>query len=233
METQHEGHEALDGASGGQGDDTETTGDEGFVSKSEYNRLESQLANMNDRFDELREALVQQRSAAYQQQPAQVEEDFDDDEPLTAGKVSKIVQRETKKATSEAERTSQRREWDRRALEEFPTKDPEFERQFRRVWREQVESGLDGRHPKALYNVAKIVAKDFKKKDPKPRAPGGETTEAPSTGMTSTPRGGKRSKISDSDERVAFYNMKGDRSPEQIARFKERLERNDARKDRR
>ena len=198
-------------------------------------KLNAKIDLMDDRFGELQSALAKSRQAAA---PMEEEIDYDDEEPLTARKVAKIIQSSTQRATAQSQAESQRQLWDGKAKEEFPLTDPTFEREFRRQWRDFHSAGMDTTHPRSLYQVAKATAQAIGSKSvsTKPANTGRagndmQDSEAPS-GQSSRSSSRSKSAIDDSDPRVAFYRMKGNKSEDQIKAFKERLSAQDAKKRR-
>lgn len=195
-----------------------------------YENLEARFELLNDSLSELRQAILESRSPGRGQAEPQV--DIDDDEPLTASKVKKIVQSGLGNVMQQNQDLVQRQTWDDKAKSEFPLSDPKFLREFKKEWREQTSAGLDPRHPKAVYNVAQITARSMGVKKPaaKPDAETAHTSEAP-TGSPSTrqtAKSGSRSTVSDDDPRLAFYRMKGNKSKDQIEAMKQKLGERDA-----
>lgn len=218
---------------GDAGDDDARAGGESSKEDSISN-LEARFDLLNDSLTELRQAILDRRStngAAAPQVP-----DVDDDEPLTASKVKKIVQNGLSNVVQQNQDLVQRQTWDDKAKSEFPLSDPKFLREFKREWREQTASGLDPRHPKAVYNVAQITARSMGVKKPaqaKPDAETAHTSEAPSSNpppRAAANRGGRPSTVADDDPRLRFYKMKGDRTKDQIEAMKQRLGARDATK---
>ena len=194
--------------------------------------LEAKLDMLADNFAELRGALAQRQPAVPEADPY---EDLDDETPLTAKQVSKVIDRSLNRVVETNNQAQSRKEWDEKAKSEFPLHDPQFQRKLREVWKEQVVMGLDSRHPAAAYNVAKMTAQIMGVKKPQARKNPDttHTAEAPSSGTTPRRSTSPASKIDDSDPRVSFYNMRGDKTKEQIARFKEKLAEKDAKLERR
>lgn len=206
-----------------------STGDtQGGRSDDRVAKLEAQLELLNGNFSELRQALVESR-----RQPAAAEvEEEDDDKPLTASRVKKIVRSSVAEATSATQGLNERQRWDQKAKEEFPLNDPEFLLKFKREWKEQTESGLDPRHPRAVYNVAKLVARSTggAKKAPA-RDPETALTAETSSSQPSRQQSQRAGRlVSEDDPRVRFYAMKGNRTKEQIEGMRRKLSEKDARK---
>lgn len=228
------GQTATDGQDLGQGDTTPEAGTAGGDtaggdSKADrFSAMEARFEMLNESLSELRTAILARQGQAV---PAQVEE-IDDDEPLTTGKVKKIVSQAVGSATQATQTLSERQQWDNKAKADFPLVDPEFQLAVRKEWREQLASGLNGNHPKALYNVAQIVARTWKgKKQPKADAETTHTSEAPSTQRPASAQSGRRTPtVSDDDPRIRFYAMKGNKTKDQIEAQKRKLAELDAAK---
>jgi len=221
-------------AAGGEGDLNGEDGDDGGEVVDPLTTLGARLDLMEHGITELRNAIVQSRN----QQPApthNAQVEVDDDEPITGSKVKKIVEGAINQAVNSSTAAGQQQVWDDKAKREFPFADPKFQLEFKKQWDDQVGSGLNPGHPKALYNVAKITARVMGKPGKAaPRQSSPDTThsgEAPSgTSAAPTRRASTASKISDDDPRLRFYLMKGKKSKEQIQSMKEKLAASDARK---
>lgn len=213
---------------------TTTEGGQGSSGKdAKIEDLEARLDLMNDNFAELRDAIV--KSGKHNPAPsADIQVELDDGEPLTASKVNKIIQHNLDAAVRSGNAKAERTQWDLKAGQEFPLTDPKFLREFNREWKEQVGSGLNPQHPKALYNVAKIVARTSGvKKEPVRRDPDADptqTSESSSGTRSATERRGAAKTVSDDDPRLAFYKMKGDRTKDQIDTMKKKLGERDAKR---
>lgn len=201
-----------------------------YVSKEEFQNLNAKIDMLTESFTEVRGSLSQRNAPAHEE----VEEDFDDDEPLTASKVAKIVKRQTERATAHQSAVSERREWDRKAANEFPLQDPKFQLEFKRQWKEASNAGMDVNHPRSLYHVARQTAQlvsASSQSRPKQNNSNEEfhDSEAPNSG-----RGGQSSRnsksVGDGDPRVTFYRMKGNKTEAQVAKFKEKLVAQDEKK---
>lgn len=189
--------------------------------------LEARFDLLTDRFSELRDAILSTRQPTAREEV----EDMSDDEPLTPSKVKKIVKDGISTAVAGSTQVQERREWDRRAADEFPLKDPKFERAFRSEWQDMVNSGMNPNHPRAVYKVAQATAlrvgvkKDSPKKDPEP------TSEAPTREPPSrTERRGAQAQVRDDDPRLKFYLMKGPKTKERIEEIKQKLSERDAKR---
>lgn len=201
-----------------------------------YRKLEAQVGLLADSIGELRESVLSSRPS----QQAAVEEEFDDDEPLTARKASTLVSRAVSRAVSQRSLAEEKREWDNRVKSEFPVSDPEFQRELKREWREFAENGGDPTAPRSLYYVAKHVAKGWKKPGATKSATKSTqldddtqtTSEVPTSGASRQSRRGKVS-VSDNDPRLRFYQMKGNISAEKLERLKQKLAEQDARREKR
>lgn len=219
-------------ASGAEGDDSTGGGESSSSGNSKLENMEARLDLIADGFAELRQAILD-RGGTHQQAAAALEE-VDDGEPLTASKIQRIVNNSLKNVVADSTNLTQRQQWDTKAKEEFPLSDPKFLREFKKEWKEQTDAGLDPRHPKAVYNVAKITARSVgvkKVEDPAERRETTQTSEAPSSRAQQVERrGGSRSTVSDDDPRVKFYGMKNDKSKEQVAAFKAKLSERDAKR---
>lgn len=230
------GQTATDGQDLGQGAEASEAGAAGGDTaggddKDVVRGLKAEVEMLRESISDMRNALLAPR----QQQGSgpQEDEEVSDDEPLTPSKLKKIVDRSVAKAANANQTLSQRDQWDNKAKADFPLADPEFQLAVRKEWREQMASGLNGQHPKALYNVAQIVARTWKggKKPAKTDAETTHTSEAPSTQRPASAQPGRRSpSVSDDDPRVKFYAMKGTRTKEQIEKLKRTLGERDAAK---
>lgn len=191
--------------------------------------MEARFDLLNDSISELRQAILDRRANGATAAP--VVEEIDDDEPLTASKVKKIVQSGLGNVVAQQQNLTQRQQWDEKAKSEFPLADPKFLREFKNTWKEQTGSGLDPTHPKAVYNVAQITARAMGVKKPTAKSDPEttQTSEAPSANSPSrSARSAPRSSVSDDDPRLAFYRMKGDKSKEKIEAMKKKLGERDA-----
>lgn len=213
---------------GGEGGDNSEGGGGARGGSSKLEDLEARIDLINDNFAELRSAILQKNAPA---PSASVQVELDDDTPLNAKKVNAIIQQNLDAAIRNGNAKAERQTWDMKAGQEFPLKDPKFLREFQREWREQVESGLDPRHPKALYNVAKIVARSsgVVKREPQRRDPEADPTltSEPSSQGRRTERTGGAKAVSDDDPRVKLYKMGGP-SKERVENFKKKLGERDA-----
>jgi hypothetical protein len=221
--------ETTDGQDPGQGASAPKEGDAGEGKVDRLADMEARFDLLNDSLSELRQAILERRPSAA---PAPVEE-IDDDEPLTASKVKKIVQSSVSTVAAANQSLVQRQQWDSKAKEEFPLADPKFLREFKAVWKEQTSSGLDPTHPKAVYNVAQITARAMGVKKPVAKADPetSETSEAPTSASPAARQarnGASRSSVTDDDPRLNFYKMKGDRTKDQIDAMKKKLGDRDA-----
>jgi hypothetical protein len=222
--------QGTDGQDSGQEDSSSegSTGNtQGGQSDDRVAKLEAQLELLNGNFSELRQALVESRRPAA---AAEVEVD-DDDAPLTPSKVRKIVQSSVAQAASATQGLNERQRWDQKAKEEFPLNDPQFLLKFKQEWKEQTESGLDPRHPRAVYNVAKLVARSTgAKKAPAKDADTAHTAEASTSqpSRQSSHRAGRL--VSEDDPRLRFYAMKGNRSKEQMEGMRKKLSEKDSKR---
>lgn len=207
----------------GEGEDS--SGDGATAKEDRYGNLEAQIGLLNDTVVELRQAVIDSRKASPATQFTP-DEEINDDEPLTASKVSRIVNKSLTQAVKQSDAATQRSVWDGKAKEEFPLADPKFLREFKKQWNEQVNSGLDPNHPKAIYNVAKITAREVGVKKPAPKVdPDTVHTVEPTTrdSRPAASRNSAKSAISESDPRLRFYMMNGNRSKEQIESMKKKL----------
>jgi len=196
---------------------------------------DSRYDDLNAKMDMLSDTIVELRGAIVQRQPAaEIEEEFDDDEPLTSSKVNKIVTKAIKGATAVSNNQSQRQLWDGKAKEEFPITDPKFQLELKKVWNEFQDSGLDPSHPKALYQIAKTTAQRLGTKKAPARATANteHTSEAPSSSQTQvTARSGRKpGMVPEDDPRVRFYTMKGVKDPKKVEAMRARLFEKDSRK---
>jgi hypothetical protein len=234
--------EGAEGASDGEhssqhGDDTgEGSGnvESRYVPREQFDDLAAKIDMLTDNFSEIRGALAQRIAS---QAPVVEEEDLNDDEPLTASKVAKIVAKQTSAATQAQAAKAERQEWDRKAAAEFPLTDPKFQLEFKRRWKELTDSGMDPKHPRALYQAAKVAAQlmaDRKQPTTKRNDSDGDhdDSEAPSSARQAS-ASRRKSTIEDGDPRVALYKMKGNKTAAQIAAFKDKLAAQDARRERR
>lgn len=203
---------------------------------NEYDDLNAKYDLLLDNFNELRTAIVQQnnvRSTATEV----VEEEWDDDEPLTGSKVNKIVQKAITSAVSQNAATSDRKTWDDKAKTDFPVSDPKFQMELKKVWNELRDSGLDPNHPRALYMAAKATAKNigFKKSTKSTSKSDEFTSEAPTASRSGASRSSssKVAMVSEDDPRVSFYRMRGEKDPKKIEALRIKLAERDARKGRR
>lgn len=209
---------------------TDDGGDEGRVDwKDRFEDLNARYDLLNDSVAELRDAIVQSRQPVAA--PQQVE-DLDDDGELTGSKVKKIVGQEISRAVAQNAQVSERDRWDDKAKSDFPLHDAKFMREFKKEWGVMTKGGLDPNHPQAVYTVAKAVARGWNK--PTKKAPSAETHQT-SEAPTATPSGApvstgssRRVSIDDNDPRLRFYQMRNDRTKEQIDRFKAKLAAKDA-----
>lgn len=226
--------QASDGQSSGQGspEGGETSGGGATSSggSSKIEDLEARFDLLNDNFSELRQAILANRNGSPVKQEM---EELSDDEPLTASKINRIVEKNLTKVVANTAQVNQRQQWDDKAKSEFPLADPKFLREFKREWKEQVESGLDPQHPKAIYKVAKDTARNVGvKKDPASREEeSAQTSEAPTgNGARRVERQTSRSSVGDDDPRLRFYQMKGNLPKEKIEALKKKLGERDAKK---
>jgi hypothetical protein len=223
------GNQAMDGQDSGQEDSSESGASSGDTAgggkKDRIADMEARFEMLQDSISEMRNALLSSRTPA--QAPV---EDIDDDEPLTPSKVKKIVQSSISSAVGQNQSQNERQVWDDKAKADFPLTDPKFQLEVKKEWREQVAAGLNPNHPRALYNVAKIVARSsgVMKKPAKTDAETTHSSEAPSTQRPASAQNGRRSGVSDDDPRLAFYKMKGDRTKDQIEAMKRKLSEKDA-----
>lgn len=197
---------------------------------SKIEDLEARFDLLNDSLSEIRQAILAQRGGGAVKQEM---EELSDDEPLTASKINRIVERNLTKVVASTANTNQRQQWDDKAKSEFPLADPKFLREFKREWKEQVESGLDPQHPKAIYKVAKDTARNVGvKKDPAARedTESTQTSEAPTGNARRVERTAARSSVSDDDPRIRFYQMKGNLPKEKLEALKKKLGERDAKK---
>ena len=237
VETTSDGAAPRQVVSATEGDDSVDGGGKGTVSREKYENLEAKIDMLADSFTELRSGLAQRSAASSAQE---VEDEFDDEEPLTASKVAKIVAKQTQAATSAQAAKSERVEWDRKAATDFPLTDPKFQLEFKRQWRDLSNAGMDVRHPRALYQAAKLTAQIIET-NRKATSPGRERarkededeahdSEAPTSRQSAATRRASKSSIDDGDPRIAFYKMKGNKSEAQVKAFKERLAQKDAKR---
>lgn len=166
---------------------------------------------------------------------AEDDDDYDDEEPLTGSKVSKIVNKAIGKAVNQTNQVNSRTHWDEKAKSDFPLTDPVFVKEFRKTFNELVSGGLDSNSPKAVYTACQVASKSFKKPAQK-KSSGTQTSEAPTpppSGMRTQTGSSRKVTVDENDVRVRFYKMKGDKTKEQVQRFMEKLSADDARKDQR
>lgn len=222
---QNPGQEVVDDpVDATEGDDAGQVADK--PRRDRYGDLEARMELLSDGITELRNAVLESRRQAAPA-PA-VEEEINDDEPLTASKVSRIVQKNLNQVVNQSNNLTQRQVWDDKAKQEFPLSDPKFLREFKQTWREQVESGLDPTHPRAIYNVAKTTALALKAKGEQPARRQAAANDSPEVSaargdVRQTSRPSRTPKIADDDPRVRFYTMSGKRTKAQIERMKAKL----------
>lgn len=230
-------NQATDGQPGGQGRANAPSESQDSSGRQETSRgsedvedLKARVDLLNDNFAELRNAILTSRQGSGR---AEIEE-ISDDEPLTASKVNKIVEKNLTRAVASSTQLQERRQWDDKAKSEFPLADPKFLREFKREWKEMVDSGLDPNHPKAVYQVAKATARTVgvRKEPGRQEESSTQTSEAASSGTSSqrTERRGTRNAISDDDPRIRFYRMKGPKTKERIEAIKQKLGERDAKR---
>jgi hypothetical protein len=217
----------TDGQHSDQGEETPEGNESGEESRSSgkedrFAKMDARFELLNGSITELRQAILDSRRPTQAQ--VEVPDDDDDDQPLTPSKVRRAVNQAVAHASAANQGLADRKEWDNKAKSEFPLHDPEFMLNFRREWKERTDSGLDPKHPKAVYDVAKITARLYGSKKPAPKKDP-ETThssEAPSQSRQPAQRS-QRSNISDDHPSVRFYTMKGNRTKDQIENFKKKL----------
>lgn len=213
---------------------TEDQGDEGESDwKGRFEDLNARYDLLNDTVAELRDAVLSRGNSGGQSHPEV--DDLDDDEPLTGSKVKKIVSSSINQAVARNNQVSQRETWDNKAKADFPLGDPKFMREFKREWGSMTaDGGLDPNHPKAVYTVARTVARGWKSQT-KSANTTHETSEPPSRASSDVTRPGSRknAKVDDSDPRVKFYAMRGNKTKDQIEKFKTRISEQDAKAERR
>jgi hypothetical protein len=231
---ENDGQAPGQSADGGEGGTTTEGGQESRGDTAKIEDLEARLELMTENFADLRNAILQNGK----QSPApsaDIQVELDDGEPLTASKVNKIIQHNLDAAVRSGNAKQERTQWDLKAGQEFPLQDPKFLREFNREWKEQVAGGLNPNHPRALYNVAKIVARTsgVVKKEPRQRDPEADPTQTSESSSSSRrpERAGGAKAVSDDDPRVALYRM-GTPSKEKVEAFKKKLGEQDARKGR-
>lgn len=224
--------QAADGQNSGQESSGSEGSDSGKAPKGgeddRFEKMEARFELLNGSISDLRSAILESRRTTAQ---APVQED-NDDEPLTPSKVRKIVQSSVANASAANQSLAERREWDQKAKSEFPLSDPKFLLEFKREWGEQTAAGLDPNHPRAVYNVAKIVARAVGTKKPAPRdAETAHTSEAPTNSPRERQQSSRttRTSVRDDDPRLQFYMMKGNRTKEQIESVRQKLSERDAR----
>ncbi len=214
---------AENGSDPGQGASATQTGDAGgdTAGGDSAADLKAQIEELQDTVGELRNAIISSRQAGASAAP--VVED-DDNEPLTPSKVRKIVQSSVANVAANNQNLSQRQIWDDKAKSEFPLSDPKFRVEFKKMWRDQVASGLDPNHPRAVHNVAQLTARHIGVvKKPEKDAMTTQTSEAATAAAAPRSRQGSQAKIADNDPRLAFYQMKGKQSPEKLEALKKKL----------
>lgn len=232
--------EATDGQEQSQGyspesDSMDETPQE-FSLEEKFADMEARNSQLVDGMNEMRGMISQMASAnSHQSQATQVEEELDDDEPLTSSKVSKIVKSAITTAVSRNEEVNTRKSWDEKVKVDFNVADPKFNAALNKVWKELVDGGMDPNAPKALYTAAKVTADRVgtKKAPVKTQTRNSEesdfTSEAPTAGSRGSDISRTNAKmVSDTDTRVRFYNMKGTKSQEQIKAFRVKLAKDDA-----
>ena len=211
-----------------------STEDQGDQSPSESvdDRFEQQQANydlLSGNFEELKETIFE-GFKQLQRPPATVEEPVDEEEGLTESKVERIIKRSLQAHGDVQNNNNQRAVWDQKAKDEFPLHDPKFLKEFKREWKEQIAGGLMQTHPRALYNVAKMTARlvglNKRKTEAKVEEEPLDTGEPPAPRRTVKESSGKfvLSKDEKVRQQVSFYNMRGDRTPKQLAAFQQDLE---------
>ncbi len=229
---------ASDGQASGQDTQQGAEGDDQGGGRKPVQK--DRLEDLEARVDMINDGIAEIRNALRPRPQPQEEVEINDDEPLTGSKVKKIVERSINQAVAGTNAQNERAVWDQKAKDEFPLQDPKFRREFQKLFKEQVESGLDPKHPKAIYNVARLTSKELgtpapKREERETVRDERETSEAPSGGGSSRvqPRNGARSNVRDDDPRVSFYTMKGGKTKEQIEAFKQKLGQKDQRSQRR
>lgn len=195
------------------------------ASDPRFDDINAKFDMLADGFNELKSYITKPSA------PDPVEEEYDDDEPLTGSKVNRIVKKAISTAVHQSTATNDRQVWDSKAKEEYPITDPQFQRELKRVWNEMRDSGLDAQHPKALYLVAKTTAQRLgTKKAVKTTSTSAQTSEAPTTTRSPAPTATKQGMVPPDDRRIELYAASGRKTKEDIEAFRTKLFNRDARK---
>lgn len=226
LETTNDSGQALDHNPGSAGLEEEALGGESSPKSSWQQDFEARMDVMMDGIGQL-SSSVGRLSQASQPQVQEEVDDFDDDEPLNARRVDKIVNRAVSKAVNTSNDQATRRGWDDRARKEFPISDPKFEAQFNKEWASFQGAGGNINHPRALHKVCSDTArhlglgsKKTTRRDPTSDEPTGET---PTSAGAPVSRRTSSAKITDDDPRVAFYRLRNS-DPKAVEQFKKNLE---------
>jgi hypothetical protein len=211
-----------------------TSGGEDY--KSRYQDLEAKYDMLLDGFEELRSTFLSSRQqAAAQQIP---DDDLDDDQPLTPSKVKKIVSSAVGSAVSQSTQKNEQAMWDQKLAQDFPLSDAQFQRELKKTSKEMMSAGLDLKHPRALYECAKIAAKSMgitgRAAKPKTRQTQSEdehSAEAPSSPGAVRTAIPKVKMVPEDDPRVKFYtSVKGTKDKKAIEKIRVKLAEKDARR---
>ena len=204
--------------------DDSTDGGNGQNWKGQFEDLNARYDLLNDTVAELRDAIVQSRRSQASAAVPQYD-DLDDDSELTPSKVKRIVSDSIGRAVAQSTQVNDRQKWDDKAKADFPLSDPKFLREFKKEWNDMTGGGgLDPNHPKAIYQVAKVVAKGWAKPQAnRSTSSDSHTSEAPTNSPVASSGNTSKIKIDDNDKQLRFYLMKGDRTKSQIENFKAKL----------
>lgn len=163
------------------------------------------------------------------------EETFDDEEPITASKINKIIKNAMATGAAQSRDLTERSQWDQKAKNDFPINDPKFQREFAKGFEDFISSGGNRDHPRCVYHVAKQTAQRLGVKRNQTQTERGQTTdnqeqlsaEAPNRsasigrGVNIQQKKGELDKTSNSQ--LALYNMRGTKSKEQVEVFTQKL----------
>jgi hypothetical protein len=228
LETTNDAGQALDHNPATAGLEEGALGEESTTHQDTWKQdLEARMDLMMDGIGQLTSSVG--RIAQYNQAPVQqeVEDIYDDDEPLTASRVGKIVNKAVNSAVNTSNEQSTRREWDTKARKEFPISDPKFEAQFNKEWKSFQDAGGNINHPRAVHKIcsdtARILGIGNKTTTRRSAASAEPTGESPSQTGVQTSRRAANAKILDTDPRVEFYRLRNS-DPKAVEAFKKTLE---------